>query len=86
MILAVNHRAETDDLSIGELFWLLAAEVAEVSFSETFNLILNALLNTVREFFTVSDEQMEAFTQRFLSKLSVHLRSAFGWKIAASVE
>ena len=85
MILAVNHRVETDDRSIGELFWLLAAEVAEVSFSETLNLILNALLNTVREFFTVSDEQMEAFTQRFLSKLSVHLRSAFGWKIAASV-
>ena len=85
MILAVNHRAETDDRSIGELFWLVAAEVAEVSFNETLNLILTALLDTVKEFFAVSDEQMEAFTQRFLSRLPAHLRSALGREPATTV-
>lgn len=85
MILSVNHRAETDDRSIGELFWLMAAEAAEVSFNETLRLILEALLDTVREFFAVSDVQMEAFTQQFLSKLPAHLRAALGGIPASNV-
>jgi hypothetical protein len=78
MILAVNQRASSDDRTLGELFWIMTAEAAEISFSKTLALILEALLDTVREFFTVSDEQMEAFTQSFLSKLPQHLCSALG--------
>ena len=78
MILAVNQRASSDDRSLGELFWLMTAEAAEISFTKTLSLILAALLDTVREFFSVSDEQMEAFTQSFLAKLPQHLRSALG--------
>ena len=78
MILSVNHRAETDDRSIGELFWLMATEVPEVSFNETLKLILEALLDTVRVFFAVSEDKMEAFTQQFLSKLPAHLQFVLG--------
>ena len=56
----------------------MTAEVAEISFTRTLGLILEALLDTVRAFFAVSGEQMEAFTQSFLSKLPQHLRSALG--------
>ena len=56
----------------------MTAEAAEISFTKTLALILEALLDTVKEFFAVSDEQMEAFTQQFLSKLPQHLRSALG--------
>lgn len=85
MILAVNQRASSDDRSLGELFWLMTAEAAEISFSKTLALILEALLDTVREFFTVSDEQMEAFTQSFLSKLPQHLCSALGISMPLTV-
>ena len=78
MILSVNHRASSDDRTLGELFWTMTAEAAEISFSKTLSLILGALIDTVREFFAVSDEQMEAFTQAFLSKLPQHLTSALG--------
>lgn len=78
MVLAVSHRASSDDRTLGELFWLMTAEAAEISFTESLSLILNALLNTVKEFFAVSDEQMEAFTQRFLVNLPQHLCSALG--------
>ena len=78
MILAVNQRASSDDRTLGELFWLMTAEAAEISFTKTLALILEALLDTVREFFSVSDEQMDAFTQSFLSKLPQHLCSALG--------
>ena len=78
MILAVNQRAASDDRTLGELFWLMTAEAAEISFTKTLALILEALLDTVREFFAVSDEQMQAFTHSFLAKLPQHLRSALG--------
>ena len=79
MILSVCQRASTDDRTIGELFWLIAAEAAEISFNNTLALILEALLDTVREFFAVSEVQMEVFTQRFLTKLPQHLQSALGF-------
>jgi len=78
MILSVNQRASSDDRTLGELFWIMTAEAAEISFSKTLALILEALLDTVREYFAVSDEQMEAFTQAFLSRLPKHLTSALG--------
>ena len=57
---------------------IMTAEAAEISFTKTLALILEALLDTVREFFAVSDEQMQAFTHSFLAKLPQHLRSALG--------
>lgn len=78
MILSVSQRASADDRTIGELFWHITAEVAEISFNKTLSLILEALLDTVREFFTVSDEQMEQFTQAFVARLPEHLRSVLG--------
>ena len=79
MILSVCQRASADDRTIGELFWLITAEAAEISFSRSLALLLEALLDTVREFFAVSDVQMEAFTHRFLTRLPQHLRSALGF-------
>jgi hypothetical protein len=83
MILSVYQRSSTDDRSIGELFWLITAEVAEISFNTTLALILEALLDTVREFFSISDEQMDKFYAAFLGRLPQHLRSALGIPQAA---
>ena len=82
MILSVSHRASTDDRTVGELFWLLTAEAAQISYSKTLALILNALLDTVKEFFSASDTLMEAFTQSFLVKLPEHFRVALGLPMA----
>ena len=73
MILSVAQRSNTDDRTIGELFCLMTAEAAEVSFNATLTLILEALLDSVREFFSASVEQMENFTRAFLSSLPGHL-------------
>ena len=78
MILSVSQRASTDDRTVGELFWQITAEVAEISFNKTLALILEAMLDTVREFFAVSDELMERFTQAFIARLPENLRSVLG--------
>lgn len=76
MILSVSQRANSDDRTIGELFWIITAEAAEISYNHSLCLILQALLETIQEFFHVSDEQMDAFVISFMGKLPEHLRQA----------
>lgn len=76
MILSVQQRSNTDDRTIGELFWAITAEAAEISYFHSLKLILDALIETVREFFQVSDEQMEAFTLSFFHHLPKFLQRA----------
>ena len=76
MILSVSQRANSDDRTVGELFWILTAEAAEISYNQSLFLILQALLETIQEFFHVSDEQMEAFVISFMGKLPEHLQRA----------
>ena len=76
MILSVQQRSNTDDRTIGELFWIITAEVVEISYLHSLGLILDALLETVREFFRISDEQMIALTRSFFNRLPEHLQTA----------
>ena len=78
MILSVAQRANTDDRTLGELFCLMTAEAAEVSYNATLTLILEALLDAVCETFAVSDEQMQAFANAFISRLPDYLRTSLG--------
>ena len=76
MILSVSQRSNSDDRTIGELFWIITAEVAEITYNHSLCLILQALLETVQEFFHASDEQMDAFVVSFIGKLPKHLQQA----------
>ena len=76
MILSVSQRANSDDRTVGELFWILTAEAAEISYNQSLFLILQALLETIQEFFHISVEQMEAFVISFMGKLPEHLQRA----------
>ena len=82
MILSVQQRSNTDDRTIGELFWIITAEAAEISYRHSLGLILEALLKTVREFFQVPDERMVAFTQSFFSRIPEHLQRALCPEVA----
>ena len=74
MMLSVYQRANSDERSLGELFWLYAEEVSELSFSNAFRLIISAMLETVRSYFHVSDEQMSEFMEAFIGRLPSHLQ------------
>jgi hypothetical protein len=75
-ILSVSQRSNSDDRTVGELFWNITAEVAEISYNHSLCLILQALLETIQECFHASDEQMDAFVLSFMGKLPEHLQRA----------
>jgi len=76
MLLSVYERSNSDDRTIGELFWMFTAEVAEISFQQAIRLIVTALAETAREFFRIPDEKVEEFMQAFVIRLPEHLQKA----------
>ena len=73
MMLSMFQREHTDHRSLGDLFYLYVQEIAEITFDHTIRLIMIALLSTIREFFSLNDEQLSAFVQQFISNLPIYL-------------
>ena len=74
MMLSMFQRENTDHRSLGELFYLYVQEVAEITFDHSMKLIMIALLSTVREFFSLTEEQMSSFVQQFIGNLPNYLK------------
>ena len=75
MMLSMFQRTNTDHRSVGEIFYLYVEEVAEITFDHSMNLIMIALLTTIKEFFSFNEEQMTAFVQQFIENLPNYLRA-----------
>ena len=75
MMLSVFQRSNTDHRSLGELFYLYVREVAEITFDQSMKLIIVALLETVKEYFSLNETQMSVFVQQFVDNLPAYLRT-----------
>ena len=69
MVKAVSKRDNEDDRTLGELFYIMISEVADITYHESMQIIVEAMLATVQEVFHIADDQLEAFYEKFLSKL-----------------
>lgn len=69
MLLAVSKRDNEDDRTLGELFYIMISEVADITYHESMQIIVEAMLATVQEEFHIADAQLEAFYAKFMSKL-----------------
>ena len=75
MLLALEQRKFTDNRSFGELFMLLVDELADITFSHSMQLIVAAMLDSIREVYPASDEQIEKLMEAFLSRLPEDFRT-----------
>ena len=69
MLLTVTKRDNEDDRTLGELFYLMISEVADITYQESMQIIVEAMLATIQEEFHITDEQVEAFYTKFMAKL-----------------
>ena len=83
MLLAVAKRDNEDERSLGELFYLMVSEVADLSFKESMLLIVSAMLDAVEDIFRLTDMQINVLLERFLGKLPDHLRHSLQPCLAA---
>ena len=84
MLLSIEQRKDTDERSICELFYVLCDELADITYSESLHLIVNAMLESLRELFHFTDEQLEAFTADFVVRLPKYLQTALGYASEAA--
>lgn len=74
MLLAVSKRDDEDERTLGELFYLMISEVADITFSQSLQIIVEAMLATVQEEFHITDAQVESFYEKFMSKLPASMQ------------
>ncbi len=83
MLLSLQKRRNEDERTIGELFLLMVDELADMTFSQAMQLIVDAMLQTVREHFGLSEEQLLAFTRQFYDLLPASYRQFLQAPVAA---
>jgi len=83
ILLALEQRKSEDQRTLGELFFYLADELADITFSESLMIIVDAMMASLQEMLHLSDEQLEMFAFDFESRLPVYIRKALHRKDAA---
>ena len=78
ILLALEQRGATDQRTFGELFLVMVDELADISFSHSLCLILEAMLESICEVFQASEEQCSRLMEAFLSRLPEHFRALLG--------
>jgi len=85
IILAAQKRQNEDPRSMGELFYLMYDEMADIQFADALKLILGLIRETLADCLFLSDNQVAEIISRFVSKLSAcfkHLFSGFDADLA----
>lgn len=76
MLLALTGRQNQDLRTMGEIFFFLYDEMADITFAHAFEIILQAMLEAIDKHFSVTDEQLESFIVDFYLGLPDYMQSA----------
>ena len=84
MLLAMEQRQNEDQRTLGELFFFLVDEMADITFSRSLGILMDALMASLQEILRLSDEQLTAFAADFEARLPEYLRNALHPEIGAA--
>ena len=76
MLLALEQRQNSDQRTLGELFFYLVDEMADITFSRSFYILMEALVASLQEILKLTDDQISAFVADFESRLPEYLQKA----------
>ena len=66
ILLSLQQRNNSDDQTISELFLLMIDELADITFGQALQLIVEIMLQMLRERFDFSDTQLDEFVSAFI--------------------
>jgi len=76
MLLALTGRQNQDLRTMGEIFFFLTDELADITFAYSFGIILQAMIDSIRKHFRITDEQMQEFINDFYLDLPEYMQAA----------
>lgn len=66
---------------LAKIGYVLCDELADITYNESLYLIVNAMLESLREMFHFTDEQLETFTTDFVCRLPEYFQVSLGYTV-----
>lgn len=76
MLLAMEQRRNEDQRTLGELFFFLVDEMADITFSHSLCILMDAMMASLQEILKLSNEQIVSFAADFEKRLPKYLQKA----------
>lgn len=76
MIAMEQQRCEDDHRTLGEIFFFFTDELADITFGESFQIIMTALIESVCAIFQPTEEQLALFIEMFVGRLPEYIRNS----------
>ena len=76
MMIAMEQRRNEDYRSLGEIFFFFTDELADITFAESFEIIMRAMFECINTVFQVTDEQIDSFIKMFVHCLPKYMQNA----------
>ena len=70
LMIAMEQRRNEDTRTLGEIFYFFTDELADITFGESFQIIITAMIESVCAIFQPTEEQFELFIEMFVGRLS----------------
>ena len=75
-MIAMEQRRSEDDRTLGEIFFFFTDELADITFGESFQIIITAMIDSVCAIFQPTEEQLALFIEMFVGKLPDYIRNS----------
>ena len=76
LMIAMEQRRTEDDRTLGEIFFFFTDQLADITFGESFQIILTAMMDCISAIFQPTEEQMELFIEMFVGRLPDYIRNS----------
>ena len=75
-MIAVEQRRCEDNRTLGEIFFFYTDELADITFGESFQIIITAMIDSVCAIFQPTEEQLSMFIEMFVGRLPDYIRNS----------
>ena len=76
LMIAMEQRRNEDERTLGEIFFFFTDELADITFGESFQIILNIMIDSVCAIFQPTEEQLQLFIDMFVGRLPEYIRNS----------
>ena len=76
LMIAMEQRRCEDHRTLGEIFFFFTDELADITFGESFQIIINAMVDSICAIFQPTEEQLAVFLDIFVGRLPDYIRNS----------
>ena len=80
-MLSVAQRRNENEKTLCELFFCL---MDDITFSQSMRIIIDALMDSVMEYFHITEQQLEEFTTSFIQRMPKYIQKALAYGQSAT--